>query len=101
VFEKISTKAVVPNPFVTADRSTFDKFTAARECSRNSVSMGRIDQSHAQKASGVTSSIYFVISRPGTGSWAGVVDHCPNESMLRICVWHCFGYTHIRKTQCM
>jgi len=33
-----------------------DNFTAARECSHHSVSMGRIDQSHAQKASGVTTS---------------------------------------------
>ena len=31
---------------------------------RNSASMGRIDQSHAQKASGVTTSIQFEISRP-------------------------------------
>jgi len=36
-------KAVVPNSFITADRSTLDNFTAARECSHNSVSMGRID----------------------------------------------------------
>jgi len=35
-------------------------------CARNIASMGRIDQSHAQKASGVTTSIHFVISRPGT-----------------------------------
>jgi len=42
-----------------------DNFTAAREYFRNSISVGRIDQSHAQKASGVTTSIHFVISLPG------------------------------------
>jgi len=47
-----------------------DKFTAAREYSRNSVCMGRINLSHAQKANGVTST-QFVISRPGGE------DHCP------------------------
>jgi len=51
-------------------------FTAAREYSCNRVSMGRIDQSHAQKTSGVTTSIHFVISRPGTGSWPRIEDHC-------------------------
>jgi len=45
---------VVPNPFVNVDRSTLDNFTVACEYSRNSVSMVRIYQSHAQKASGVT-----------------------------------------------
>ena len=40
---KICIKAVVPNPFVTAARSMHDNFTAAREYSCNSVSMGRID----------------------------------------------------------
>jgi len=40
-------------------------FNAAREYSRNSVSMGRIDQAHAQKASGVATGVYFIISRPG------------------------------------
>jgi len=29
------------------------------------TSMGRIGQSHAQKARGVTTSIHFAISRPG------------------------------------
>jgi len=57
----------------------FDNFIAAREYSRNSVSIGRIDQSHAQKASGVTTSIHFVILMPGTGSWFGVEDHSPKE----------------------
>jgi len=33
---------------------------------RNSASMGRIDQSRAQIASGATISTHFVISRPGT-----------------------------------
>jgi len=33
---------------------------------RNSASMGRIDQSHAQIASGATTGTHFVISRPGT-----------------------------------
>jgi len=58
-------KAVIPNPFVTADRSMLDNFTAAREYSRNSVSMGRIVQSHAQKESGCATSIHLVFSRPG------------------------------------
>jgi len=62
---------MVHNPLVTADRSTLCNFTAVREHSRSSVSMGRIDQSHAQKVSGVTTSIHFVISLPGTGSWPG------------------------------
>jgi len=55
---------VAPNTFEIADRSTLDNFTAAREDSRNSVSMGGIDQLHAQKASGVITSIRFVISHP-------------------------------------
>jgi len=64
-----------PQLFVTADRSTLDSFTATREyvCSmtlslyaRNSVSIGKTDQSHAQKVSGVTTSIHFGISQPGT-----------------------------------
>ena len=42
-----------------------DNFTATREYSCNSASVGRIDQSHAQKVSGVTTSIHFVTSRPG------------------------------------
>jgi len=58
----------------------FYNFTEAREYSRNSVSMGRIDQSHAQKSSGVTTSTYSAISRPG----AGLEDHWP--SMLRASV---------------
>ena len=66
---KIYTKAVIPNPFVTADRWKLDNFAETRAYSRNSVSMRRIAQSHAQKASGVTTSLHFVISRPGTGSW--------------------------------
>ena len=56
---------MVPNPFVIADRPTLDNFTAAREYSLNSVSIGRIDQSHAQKAIGVITSIHFVTSRSG------------------------------------
>jgi len=56
--------AVVPNPFVTAERSMLDNFTAAREYSRNCVSMGRIDQSHVQKASGVTTRMHHAILRP-------------------------------------
>jgi len=40
---------VVPFLFVTTDRSTLDNFTAAQA----SGSMGRIEQPHAQKASGV------------------------------------------------
>jgi len=61
----MNTKAVIPNPFVTADRSMFDNFTAAWAYSRNSVAMGRTDQPHAQKASGVTTSTHFAISRGG------------------------------------
>jgi len=61
---KICAEAVVPNTFVTADRSTLDKFTAAREYSCNSVSMGRIDQSHTQKESGGATSMHFQISPP-------------------------------------
>jgi len=34
--------------------------------------MGRIDQSDAKKAGGVTTSIHFVISRPGSGPWPGL-----------------------------
>ena len=57
----------VPNLLVTRDRSSLDHFTAAREYHRNSASMGRIDQSHVLKVSGVTISMTrFVISRPGT-----------------------------------
>jgi len=51
-----------------------DNFTAAREYSRNSVSMGRIVQSHAQKESGCATSIHLVFSRPG------VEDHCPKHA---------------------
>jgi len=58
-------KTVVPNPFVTTDRSMLDTFSPALEYFRISDSMGRISQSHALKASGVTTSIRFVISRPG------------------------------------
>ena len=57
VFERYrptTTLAVILNTFVTTDRSTLDNFTAAREHFRNNVSMGRIDQSHAQKESGDT-----------------------------------------------
>ena len=64
----MKTKAVVHNPLITAERSIFENCAAAREYSRNSASMGGIDQSHAQKVSGVTTSTHFVISRPGT--WA-------------------------------
>jgi len=56
---------LVPNPFVNVDWSMLDNFTAAREYSRNSVSVGRIDESHVQEASGVTISKHFAISRPG------------------------------------
>jgi len=59
------TKAVVPNPLLSADRSMLDNFTATREYSCNNVSMGRIDRSHAEKPSGVTTSTHFVISQPG------------------------------------
>jgi len=61
------TKAVVPNPCVTADLPMLENFTAAREYFRNSVFMRRIDKSHAQKVNGisVTTSIHFVISWPG------------------------------------
>ena len=38
---------------------------------RNSVYMGRMHQSHAQKVSGVTTSIHFVISRSATGPRPG------------------------------
>ena len=62
---KIYTTAVFPNPSLTANRSMLDDFTSAREYSSNRVSMGKIDQSHAQKASLITTSIHFVISRPG------------------------------------
>jgi len=66
-----------PNFSITADRSTLDNFTATREHSMMVVILQqlkwsyqfeweRIDQSHALKASGVTSNIHFVISRPGT-----------------------------------
>jgi len=55
---------MVPNPFITAERSMLDYFTAAREFSRNSVSMGRSGQSHAQKVSGVNTSVHFVICGP-------------------------------------
>ena len=89
---KIYTKAVVPEPFCNrVYRSMFYNFTEAREYSRNSVSMGRIDQSHAQKSSGVTTSTYSAISRPG----AGLEDHW--LSMLRASVWRCFGYPQIGK----
>ena len=62
---KLYAQVVVPKPFVTADRPILDNLTAAREYSCHSVSMGRTDQSPAQKASGVTTSIHFVLSRPG------------------------------------
>jgi len=86
-------KLVVPDLFATVDRSMLDSSTAAREysdgcyfwttemklpvwCARNSASMARIDQSHPQKARGVTTSVHFVISRPGTnlsGVWGPLV----------------------------
>ena len=53
-----SSASQLPKLFVTEDRSTLDKFTAAREY--NSISMGRIDHPHAQKASGVTTSRHGV-----------------------------------------
>jgi len=56
---------VVPKPFVNADRPMLDNLTAAREYSSYSVSTGRIDLSHAQKAISVTTSTHFVLSRPG------------------------------------
>jgi len=61
--------APASNPFVAADRPMLDNFTVAREYSCYSVCLRRIDQSHAQKASGVTTSIHFVISRVGPGGW--------------------------------
>jgi len=54
---------VVPKLFVTVDWQTLDNFTLPQAGS--SVSMERIDQSHAQKANGVTTNINFVISQPG------------------------------------
>jgi len=59
-------RSMAPKLFVTADRSSRDNSAAAREYSRNSAFMGRINQLHAQKASGVTIRIHFVISWPGT-----------------------------------
>jgi len=75
---------VIPNLFVTADQSTLDSFTAAREYYRDSGSMESIDQSHAQKASGVTTC--STISRPGT-DWSGaarVWEHCSDTGL---CHW--------------
>jgi len=43
---KVYTKAVVPNPFVTAAGQCL---VVSGEHSRNTVSMEKIDQSHAQK----------------------------------------------------
>jgi len=63
---KIYIKAVVSNPFVTADRSTFGNFPAVREYSR-SASMG-IDQSHTQKASSVTTSILHTFHNFAAGN---------------------------------
>jgi len=80
---------VVPNLFVTADRPVLDNYTAAQKYYRNSVSMRRIDQSHAQKASGVTTSIHFAISPPG------LEDHCPKHA-THYCLT-LFRYPHIGK----
>ena len=96
---KIYTKAVVPDSFVTADRSMLDNFTAGREYSCNSVSVGRFGQSHAQKASGVTTSVHFVNLLKFTGRSRRL--KATAVSMLRASVWRCFGYPHIGKKQCL
>jgi len=67
------------NPEVSTEPS--DKAAACRTPSlyvptlsfyeRNSAYMGRMYQSHAQKVSGVTTSIRFVISRPATSPRPG------------------------------
>jgi len=83
-----------PQTFCNRRPAMLDNLTAAREYSRNSVSIGGIDQSHAQKASGVTTSIHFIISLPGR--WGPLPS-----GMLRTSVWRCFGYPHIEKKQCL
>jgi len=63
---KIYIDPVVPQNFVTADRSTEFcirgpvNLTGTRVNARNNVSMERIDQLHAQNASAVVTNAYFV-----------------------------------------
>jgi len=67
----------------------------------NSVSMGRIDQSHAQKASGVTTSIHCVISPPGRGLCCILVF----DPVLDICIsekhnaWNVFHKSGVRQAE--
>jgi len=68
---------VFPNPFVTADQSILGSFTVAWVYFRNSISMGGIDKSHAQKVSGVTTSIPLEFRGPVPVRDLGVVEHCP------------------------
>jgi len=68
---------VFPNPFVTADKSILGSFTVAWVYFRNSISMGGIDKSHAQKVSGVTTSIPLECRCPVPVRDLGVEEHCP------------------------
>jgi len=78
VFERYTLKQW-SQPFCNRGSVNASQFYMARECSCNSVSIGRIDQSNAQKVSGVITGIHFVISRNG------VEDHCPKHA-ARLCL---------------
>ena len=55
----------------TCLRDLYNCSNALSLYARNSASMERIDQSHAQKSSGATTSILVVILPPSTGPWPG------------------------------
>jgi len=61
--------------------------------------MGRIDKSHAQKVSVVTTSIYFVISRPGT-NWSGLGNTALIRRKSCWCEDHLFLFAWTAKWSC-